>query len=140
MRRMGIEALYRKPNTSKKHPAHAVFPYLLRGLSIERANKSGRWTSPHVPMARGFVFLTAVLIGTAAESSLIGCRSRWRPTSAWRRCRAIAKYGVPEIMNTDGVASRRPIHRRAASAGDRAAWTVAASGATTSSSSGCGRA
>ena len=39
MRRMGIEALYRKPNTSKKHPAHPVYPYLLRGLSIERANQ-----------------------------------------------------------------------------------------------------
>jgi putative transposase len=40
MRRMGIEALYRKPNTSKKHPAHAVFPYLLRDTAIERANQA----------------------------------------------------------------------------------------------------
>ena len=38
MRRMGVQAIYRKPNTSKKHPRHPVFPYLLRGLSIERAN------------------------------------------------------------------------------------------------------
>lgn len=38
MRRMGIEPLYRKPNTSKKHPGHAVYPYLLRGLAVERAN------------------------------------------------------------------------------------------------------
>ena len=46
MRRMGIEALYRKPNTSKKHPGHTVYPYLLRGLLIERS-KSTRLNSSH---------------------------------------------------------------------------------------------
>jgi len=39
MRRMGIQALYRKPNTSKKHPTHKVYPYLLRGMKIDRANQ-----------------------------------------------------------------------------------------------------
>ena len=61
MRKMGIEALYRKPNTSKKHPKHAVFPYLLRGMSIDRANQVWAMDITYVPMARGFVFLTAVL-------------------------------------------------------------------------------
>ena len=42
MQRMGIEALYRKPNTSKRHPRHPVFPYLLRGMTIDRANQAGR--------------------------------------------------------------------------------------------------
>ena len=61
MRRMGIEALYRKPNTSKKHPAHPVFPYLLRGLAIERANQVWAMDITYIPMARGFVYLAAVL-------------------------------------------------------------------------------
>jgi putative transposase len=61
MRRMGIEALYRKPNTSKRHPAHAVYPYLLRGLAIERPNQVWAMDICYIPMARGFVFLAAVL-------------------------------------------------------------------------------
>jgi putative transposase len=61
MRRMGVEALYRKPDTSKKHPAHAVYPYLLRGLAIERANQVWAMDISYIPMARGFVYLCAVL-------------------------------------------------------------------------------
>jgi putative transposase len=61
MRRMGIQALYRKPNTSKKHPAHPVFPYLLRGLAIERANQVWALDITYIPMARGWVYLVAVL-------------------------------------------------------------------------------
>ncbi len=58
---MGIQALYRKPNTSKKHPEHPVFPYLLRGMTIERANQVWAMDITYIPMARGFVFLAAVL-------------------------------------------------------------------------------
>ena len=61
MRRMGIQALYRKPNTSKKHPAHPVFPYALRGLAIERANHVWALDITYIPMARGWVYLVAVL-------------------------------------------------------------------------------
>ena len=61
MRRMGIEALYRRPNTSRKNPAHPVFPYLLRGLAIERANDVWALDITYVPMARGWVYLVAVL-------------------------------------------------------------------------------
>jgi putative transposase len=57
MRRMGIEPLYRKPNTSRKHPGHAVYPYLLRGLAIERANHVWAMDITYIPMARGFVYL-----------------------------------------------------------------------------------
>ena len=46
MERMGIEALYRKPSTSKKHPGHEIYPYLLRGLAINRANRFGHWIRP----------------------------------------------------------------------------------------------
>ena len=61
MKRMGIEALYRKPRTTKKHPEHRVYPYLLRGLSIDRPNQVFAMDITYIPMARGFVYLVAVL-------------------------------------------------------------------------------
>ena len=61
MRRMGIEALYRKPNTSKKHPEHAVYPYLLRHLKVERPNLVWAMDITFIPMARGFIYLAAVV-------------------------------------------------------------------------------
>ena len=54
MRRMGIEALYRRPNTSKPAPGHRVYPYLLRGMTIDRANQVWAMDLTYVPMARGF--------------------------------------------------------------------------------------
>ena len=61
MKRMGIEALYRKPQTTKKHPQHRVYPYLLRGLTINRPNQVFAMDITYIPMARGFVYLVAVL-------------------------------------------------------------------------------
>ena len=61
MRRMGIEALYRKPNTSKKPPGHTIYPYLLRTLTITRANQVWAMDITYIPMARGFVYLAAVV-------------------------------------------------------------------------------
>jgi len=61
MRRMGIQALYRKPNTSKKHPAHKVYPYLLRGLTIDRANQGWATDITYIPMACGWVYLCAIV-------------------------------------------------------------------------------
>nr|AQQ74469.1 hypothetical protein [uncultured bacterium] len=102
MRRMGIEAIYRKKNTSRPHPEHAVFPYLLRGLAIERPNQVWSSDITYIPMARGFVYLVAVMDW------------RTRKVLAWRLSNtltadfcvealqeAIAKFGVPEIFNTD---------------------------------------
>jgi len=102
MRRMGIEALYRKPNTSKKHPKHPVFPYLLRGMAIERANQVWAMDITYIPMARGFVFLTAVLDWHSRRV----LAQRLSITMEADFCvealqEAIAKYGPPEIMNTD---------------------------------------
>ena len=56
MPKMGIGALYRKPNTSKKHPQHLVYPYLLRGMKIDRANQVWAMDITYVPMARGWVY------------------------------------------------------------------------------------
>ncbi len=61
MRRMGLEALYRKPSLSRRHPAHRVYPYLLRDLAISRPNHVWATDITYIPMARGFVYLCAVL-------------------------------------------------------------------------------
>ena len=102
MRRMGIEALYRKPNTSRKHPRHPVFPYLLRGMTIDRANQVWAMDITYVPMARGFVFLTAVLDWHSRRV----LAQRLSITMEADFCvealqEAIARYGKPQIMNTD---------------------------------------
>jgi putative transposase len=61
MRVMGIEAIYQKPNTSHRHPEHKVYPYLLRGMAIERPNQVWCADITYIPMARGFVYLVAVM-------------------------------------------------------------------------------
>lgn len=61
MRRMGIEALYRKPNTSRRHAVHPIYPYLHRNVAIERPNHVWAMDITYVPMARGYVYLAAVM-------------------------------------------------------------------------------
>ena len=102
MRKMGLEALYRKPNTSRRHAAHPVFPYLLRGLTINRPNQVWATDITYIPMARGFVYLVAVM-DWATRKVL-----SWRLSNSLSTefCiealeEAIARYGVPEIFNTD---------------------------------------
>ncbi len=102
MRIMGIEALYRKKNTSRRHPEHAVFPYLLRGLKIDRANQVWAMDITYLPMARGFVYLAAVLDWHSRRVL------SWRLSNTLTAdfCveaveEAIARYGKPEIFNTD---------------------------------------
>ena len=102
MKRMGIEALYRKPNTSKPAPGHRIYLYLLRKLPITRPNQVWAMDITYIPMARGFIYLAAVL--------------DWftRRVLAWRVSitleagfcieaaeEALAKHGTPEIFNTD---------------------------------------
>jgi len=102
MKRMGIEALYRKPKTTKKHPRHRVYPYLLRGLVIDRPNQVFAMDITYIPMARGFVYLVAVLDWTSRKVL------SWRVsiTMDVHFCiealeEAINVHGVPEIVNTD---------------------------------------
>ena len=102
MRKMGIEALYRKTNTSRRHPAHRIYPYLLRGLAIERPNQVWAMDTTYIPMHQGFVYLTAVLDGASRRVLA------WRVSNslAADACvealeEAIHRHGVPEIMNTD---------------------------------------
>jgi putative transposase len=102
MRRMGLEALYRRPNTSKPADEHKIYPYLLRGLAVERPNQVWAMDITYIPMARGFVYLAAVVDWFS------------RRVLAWRLSitlevefcldaveDALARYGRPEIFNTD---------------------------------------
>ena len=61
MKKMGIEALYRRPNTSKPAPGHKIYPYLLRKLAVDRPNQVWAMDITYVPMARGFVYLAAIV-------------------------------------------------------------------------------
>jgi putative transposase len=102
MKRMGIEALYRKPRTTRKPPQHRVYPYLLRGMTIDRPNQVWAMDITYLPMARGFVYLVAVLDWYSSKVL------SWRVSITMdvhfcleALAEAIAVYGSPEIMNTD---------------------------------------
>lgn len=102
MRRMGIEALYRKPNTSKKQPGHKIYPYLLRGLKIDRANQVWATDITYIPMARGWVYLCAI-VDWASRRVLA---HRVSITMDATFCvealeEALSKYGQPEVFNSD---------------------------------------
>jgi len=102
MKRMGIEAIYRRPNTSKPAPGHKIYPYLLRCVAVERPNQVWAMDITYIPMARGFVYLAAVVDWFS------------RRVLAWRVSitmevefcleaveEALARHGRPEIFNTD---------------------------------------
>ena len=102
MKRMGIAALYRRPATSHPTPGHQIYPYLLRKLAVTRPNQVWAMDITYVPMARGFVYLVAVVDWFS------------RKVLAWRLSitletgpclealsEALAWYGPPEILNTD---------------------------------------
>src|SRR4051794_38857039 len=110
MKRLGIEAIYRRPNTSKPAPGHKIHPYLLRNLVVTRPDQVWAMDITYVPMARGFVSLAAAIDWFS------------RRVLAWRLSitleaafcvealeEALACYGRPEIFNTD---QGSPVHRR----------------------------
>ena len=102
MNKMGVEAIYRKPNTSQRHAKHPIYPYLLRNRVIDRANQVWATDITYIPMRRGFIYLCAVIDWYS------------RRVLAWRLSNtlttdfcveaveeAITRYGRPEIFNTD---------------------------------------
>jgi putative transposase len=102
MKRMGIQALYRKPNTSKRHPAHAVFPYLLRSLAIKRANHVWALDITYIPMARGWVYLVAVLDWASRRVLAHRVSITMEADFCVEALReAATRWGAPEIINTD---------------------------------------
>ena len=102
MRRMGIEALYRKPNTSKPAQGHKIYPYLLRNVAVTRANQVWATDISYVPMKRGFVYLIAV-IDWFSRRVLSWKLSITMDVSFCLEALddALSKYGKPEIFNTD---------------------------------------
>jgi len=102
MRRMEIEAIYRRPNTSKPAPGQKIYPYLLRGLLIDRPNQVWAMDITYIPMARGFVYLAAVIDWHTRRVL------SWRVSITMEAdfCieaveEALARHGKPEIFNTD---------------------------------------
>ncbi len=102
MRKMGVEAIYRRPSTSKPGPGHKIYPYLLRNLAVTRPNQVWASDITYVPMARGFVYLVAIVDWFS------------RKVLAWRLSitlsadfcidvleEALGRHGKPEIFNTD---------------------------------------
>jgi putative transposase len=102
MQLMGLSAIYQKPNTSKPHPQHKVYPYLLRGLTIDRSNQVWCAVISYIPLRRGFLYLVAIMDWAS------------RKVLSWRLSNtidadfcvaaledALARFGTPEIFNTD---------------------------------------
>ena len=102
MKKMGVEAIYRKPNLSKRHDAHLIYPYLLRDLVIDRPNQAWATDITYIPMRRGFVYLIAVIDWYSRRVL------SWRISNTLTTdfcleavSEAIARFGKPEIFNTD---------------------------------------
>jgi putative transposase len=131
MKKMAIEAIYRRPNTSKPAPGHKIYPYLLRNLAVTRPNQVWATDITYIPMARGFVYLIAIVDWFS------------RRVLSWRLSitletdfciealeEALARFGPPEIFNTDqgsqftSMAFTSVLHREkiAISMDGRGAW------------------
>jgi putative transposase len=149
MRLMGLVAIYQRP--SRPAPENKVYPYLLGGLSITRVNQVWCADITYIPMARGFLYLVAIMDWHS------------RAVLAWQLSntlgadfcvealeQALARYGKPEIFNTDQSLPQRRLGAAnspapsspgcSSAAGSRSAWTARGAAWTTSSSSGCGAA
>ena len=102
MKRMEIEALYRRPRTTKPEPGHKIYPYLLRGMAITQPNQVWAMDITYIPMARGFVYL-AVVLDSFSRRVL-----SWRVSITMEAAfcvetleDALARHGKPDIFNTD---------------------------------------
>lgn len=102
MRKMRLVPIYQAPNTSKKHPHHKIWPYLLKGLAITRPNQVWCVDISYIPMRRGFLYLVAIMDWFSRKVL------SWRLSNSMEAdfCvealkKALAKYGPPEIMNSD---------------------------------------
>jgi putative transposase len=149
MLRMGIEALYRRPHTSKPADGRKIFPYLLRGLAVDRANQVWAMDITYIPMARGFVYLAAVVDWFSRRVL------SWQVSITLEVAfcldaleAALVRYGKPAIFNTDqslpprrrGEANSPVLTSPACCRRTRSpsAWMAEAPGVTTCSSSASG--
>ena len=102
MRLMGLQAIYQAPRTTTRHPEHRVYPYLLKGLAIDRSNQVWSADITYIPVQRGFLYMVAIM-DWATRRVL-----SWRLSNTLdaRFCvealaEALDRYGRPEIFNTD---------------------------------------
>ena len=120
MRRMGIEAIYRRRNSSKPAPGHKIYPYLLRGVKVERPNQVWATDITYIPMARGFVYLVAVVDWFTRR--VLSLRVSITMDAAF--CvealeEAIGKCGKRRFSTPTKAANRRGVHRRLTRERDR---------------------
>jgi putative transposase len=102
MRLMGLEAIYQKPNTSRPNPEHRVYPYLLRNLAVTRPNQCWAMDICYVPIQGGFLYLCAVMDWYSRAVLAWGLSNTLDATFCVEAVqRAIDRYGVPQIFNTD---------------------------------------
>ena len=102
MDKMGIAAIYRKRNTSVPHPEHQIYPYLLRHLAIERPNQVWATDITYIPMSRGFVYLVAIIDWATRRVLAHRVSISMTPDFCVEALEeAIAKYGPPEIFNSN---------------------------------------
>ena len=102
MKRMGIEALYRRPRTTKPEPGHKIYPYLLRGMEIVRPNQVWAMDITYIPMARGFVYLAVVLDWFSRRVLSWGVSITMEAAFCVETLEdALARHGKPDIFNTD---------------------------------------
>ena len=111
MRLMRLVPIYQEPNTSKKHPHHKIWPYLLRNAAIDRPNQVWCADITYIPMRRGFLYLVAIMDWHSRKVL------SWRLSNSMDAdfCvealkEALAKHGTPEIFNTDSPG--QPIYQR----------------------------
>jgi putative transposase len=102
MRKMGIEALYRKPRLTKTHPEHTIYPYLLRGATITEANAVWCSDITYIPMAKGFCYLVAIM-DWVSRKVLAWRLSNTLDTSFCMEAleEALSLHDTPQIFNTD---------------------------------------
>ncbi|MFD2853457.1 IS3 family transposase [Eoetvoesiella caeni] len=102
MKRMGVQALYCKPNTSRRNVQHKVWPYLLRDMRIDRANQVWALDTTYIPMARGFMYLTAVVDWASRKVLAHRVAITLEAVHAVDALEeAFTRYGLPDIVNTD---------------------------------------
>ncbi len=149
MRKLGLWAVRPKRNTSKRHPGHKVYPYLLRGKTIDQPNQVWAADITYIAMQQGFLYLVAII--DWATRRVLSWRLSNTLTAGFcveALSEALARFGKPDIFNTDqSLPSRKraarnsPVMRSPSCCGimgSRSAWTDAGVATTTSSSSACG--
>lgn len=102
MRNMGLSAIYQKPNTSKPHPEHKVYPYLLRDITINKPNQVWCTDITYIPMRRGFLYLVAIMDWASRKVLSWRLSNTLEPDFCVEALEeAIKRYGAPKIFNTD---------------------------------------